>query len=60
VCSSDLGLFDGTAEDYDRYRLPYPDALIERIREDLQAAVKLVANLARLGSLRHEVMSAHC
>lgn len=30
------GLFDGTAEDYDRYRLPYPDALVERIREDLR------------------------
>ena len=31
------GLFEGTAEDYDRYRLPYPDALIEHIREDLHA-----------------------
>jgi SAM-dependent methyltransferase len=30
------GLFEGTADDYDRYRLPYPDALIERIREDLR------------------------
>lgn len=29
-------LYAGTAEDYDRYRLPYPDALIERIREDLR------------------------
>jgi SAM-dependent methyltransferase len=30
------GLFEGTAEDYDRYRLPYPHALIERIRTDLR------------------------
>jgi SAM-dependent methyltransferase len=31
------GLFEGTAEDYDRYRLPYPDTLVERIREHLRA-----------------------
>ena len=30
------GLFEGTAEDYDRYRLPYPDVLVERIRDDLR------------------------
>jgi SAM-dependent methyltransferase len=30
------GLFKGTAEDYDRYRLPYPHALIERVRADLR------------------------
>lgn len=30
------GLFEGTAEDYARYRLPYPGALIDRIREDLR------------------------
>jgi SAM-dependent methyltransferase len=30
------GLFEGTAEDYDRYRLPYPDTLVERIREHLR------------------------
>ncbi len=30
------GLFEGTADDYDRYRLPYPDDLVERIREQLR------------------------
>src|SRR4051812_46593144 len=29
------GLFEGTSEDYDRYRLPYPHTLVERIREHL-------------------------
>lgn len=30
------GLFEGTAEDYDRYRLPYPDTLVELIREHVR------------------------
>jgi SAM-dependent methyltransferase len=30
------GLFEGTAQDYDRYRLPYPDNLVARIREQVR------------------------
>ncbi len=29
------GLFEGTAEDYDRCRLPYPATFVERVREHL-------------------------
>jgi SAM-dependent methyltransferase len=50
------GLFEGTAEDYDRYRLAYPDTLVERIREHLRPDGK--GRLVDLGAATGQVARA--